>query len=210
VTTLFDPSALVPAPASQPGAGPRPRVIGLDLSLTCTGIASITLPTDNDGRPTVDLLDKLKYRHTGRSHMRLSWLRCEIADRTDGAALVVVEGPAYGRGAQAGHHELAGLWWIITHHLWRRQIPYAVCPPKVRAMYATGNGNAEKGEVRSGVAQHFGVECEGTGRYDKADALSMAALGAHWLGYPLADLPDRHTRALAGVAWPDTVPAVAR
>ncbi|MFJ7070147.1 hypothetical protein [Streptomyces sp. NPDC101115] len=178
-----------------PAAVTKPLVIGLDLSLTSTGIAG------------VDWADQLKPRTKG--HRRLSWLRMEIFDRTKAADLVVVEGPAYNRGAQAGHHELAGLWWLITHDLWRRDVPYAVCPPQQRAMYATGKGNAAKGEVRDGVQRHFGVECEGAGRYDKADAVAMACLGAHWLGYPVAALPAAHTRALDGVAWPETLPAVA-
>lgn len=189
-----------PAPgqtACRPAAGgTRPLVIGLDLSLTSTGVAG------------VDWAEALKPRHKG--HRRLSWLRSEIWDRTKNADLVVVEGPAYGRGSQAGHHELSGLWWMITHDLWRRDLPYAVCPPKVRAMYATGSGNAGKGEVRDGVRRHFGVECDGASRYDKADAVTMAVLGAHWLGYPVADLPASHTRALGSVAWPANVPVVAR
>ncbi|WP_246094867.1 hypothetical protein [Streptomyces roseicoloratus] len=178
-----------------PAAGTKPLVIGLDLSLTSTGIAG------------VDWADQLKPRNKG--HRRLSWLRMEIFDRTKAADLVVVEGPSYGHGALAGHHELAGLWWLITHDLWRRDLPYAVCPPAQRAMYATGKGNASKGEVRDGVQRLFGVECEGAGRYDKADAVSLACLGAAWLGYPAADLPATHTRALNGVAWPNTIPAVA-
>lgn len=175
--------------------GPRPLVVGLDLSLTSTGVAG------------VDWADQLKPRTKG--HKRMSWLLMEILDRTKSADLVVVEGPSYGHGAMAGHHELAGLWWLVTHALWRRDLPYAVCPPAQRAMYATGKGNASKGEVRDGVREYFGVECEGAGRYDKADAVAMACLGAHWLGYPVTILPDAHTRAVRGVAWPETIPAVA-
>jgi hypothetical protein len=196
--TLFSletPAAGLTARPAAAGAT-RPLVIGLDLSLTSTGVAG------------TDWAETLKSRHKG--HKRLSWLRMEIYDRTKAADLVVVEGPSYGHGAMAGHHEMAGLWWIVTHDLWRRDIPYAICPPKVRAIYATGNGNAGKGEVRDGVRTWFGVECDGADRYDKADAVTMACLGAHWLGYPIADLPDTHTRALAGVAWPENIPAVAR
>ncbi|TXS13394.1 hypothetical protein EAO71_35740 [Streptomyces sp. ms191] len=179
-----------------PAAGTtRPLVIGLDLSLTSTGIAG------------VDWADAIKPRQKG--HMRLSWIRCEIADRIRLADLVVVEGPSYKHGHEAGAHERAGLWWLVTHDLWRRDLPYAVCPPAQRAMYATGKGNAGKGEVRDGVRTWFGVECDGAARYDMADAVSMAALGAHWLGYPVADLPDTHTRALNGVQWPEVIPAVA-
>ncbi|MCL7377431.1 hypothetical protein [Streptomyces sp. 35G-GA-8] len=199
MTTLFDPATpILPAPASA-GAGPRPLVIGIDPSLTSCGIAG------------ADWADALRPRKThNRGHLRLSWLRTEIADRTRAADLVVIEGPSYGHGAMAGHHEMAGLWWLIAHDLWRREIPYAVCPPSQRAMYATGKGNASKGMVRDGVRTHFGIECDGPGRYDQADAASMAHLGLHWLGYPTTELPPTHTRALGGVAWPEQTPVVAR
>jgi hypothetical protein len=45
----------------------------------------------------------------------------------------VVEGPRPvdygnqgGEGRQSGHHERAGLWWLVTHALWKRGIDYAV------------------------------------------------------------------------------------
>lgn len=180
----------------RPAAGPTPLVIGLDLSLTSTGIAG------------ADWADTLRTK--SRGHVRLAWLRQEITERVRLADLVVVEGPSYGHGAMAGHHEMAGLWWLVTHDLWRRRIPYAVCPPAQRAMYATGKGNASKGEVRDGVRQHFGIECEGPGRYDQADAASMAHLGLHWLGYPTTTLPTSHSRALTSVTWPEETPVVAR
>lgn len=188
MTALIDPTT----PAAT-----RPLVIGIDPSLTSLGIAG------------PDWADALRPRSGQRAHLRLSWLRSEVADRTRRADLVVIEGPSYGHGAQTGHHELAGLWWILTHDLWRRDIPVAVCPPAQRAMYATGTGNAAKGAVRDGVRRHFGIDCDGPGRYDKADAASMAALGMHWLGHPLADLPQSHTRALDGVKWPTQTVAVA-
>ena len=179
-----------------PAAGTnRPLVIGLDLSLTSTGIAG------------TDWADVIKPRVRG--HQRMSWLLMEILDRVKLADLVVVEGPSYKHGGEAGAHERAGLWWLVTHSLWRRDMPTAICPPAQRAMYATGKGNAGKGEVRDGVQRYFGVDCEGAGRYDKADAVSMACLGAHWLGYPVTVLPASHSRALNGVAWPETLPAVA-
>ena len=32
---------------------------------------------------------------------------------------------------------------------------------------------------------------------------SLVAMGLHWLGQPLADVPDSHRAALAGCQWPD-------
>lgn len=193
---------LVPAPGAWMATADRaPLVIGLDLSLTCTGVA---------GDGWADAL-----RCKGKGHHRLRWLREEVRERTRKADLVVVEGAAYGHGALAGHHELSGLWWLITQDLWEQKIPYAVVAPSSRIVYATGVGNpaqeyprsqrarVAKGMVRDAVAQRYGVECEGPGRYDKADAFILAAMGLHWAGWPLAVVPDTHSRALDAVAWPN-------
>jgi hypothetical protein len=66
----------------RPAAGPTPLVIGLDLSLTSTGIAG------------TDWADALRTK--GRGHVRLAWLRQEITERVRLADLVVVEGPSAG------------------------------------------------------------------------------------------------------------------
>lgn len=199
MSTLFDVAPAAPAPA--PAAGARPLVIGLDPSLTSFGIA---------GTDWADALRPTKL--TG--HTRLAWLLDEVTDRTKEADLVVIEGPAYGQQLQAGHHERAGLWWLITHALHRRNIPYAVCNPHNRTIYATGRANPAqdqpktkrariaKGMVHTFVVEHLGIWCEGAGRYDAADAAVFAAMGLDWLGYPLLELPVQQRRALDGVHWP--------
>lgn len=215
------PAITIPAPATGAGAGPRtlhavptpppaptPLVVGIDPSLRSLGLAG------------PGWTDALRTKATG--HHRMAWLRAEVADRTKAADLVVIEGPAHGQALQAGHHEMAGLWWILTHDLWRRKIPTAICSPHSRTIYATGAARHKdndgkwltarqvKGLVRDAVAERYGIECTGPARYDEADAYVMCALGLHWLGHPLAAVPDTHRRALEGVQWPDTVPAVAR
>ncbi|MFF0409725.1 hypothetical protein ACFYUY_04730 [Kitasatospora sp. NPDC004745] len=191
------------ATPTNPGPIPIPLVIGLDLSLTSTGIAG------------VDWADALRPRATLRGHARIDWHLREIRERTRRADLVLVEGPSHGHGRQAFHHELAGLWWHVTHMLWQRGIPYAVVPPSCRIVYACGRANpakdfpakgrslVAKGMVRDAVVQRYGLECEGAGRYDKADAAVMAHMGRDWLGQPVAPVPQTHRRALEGVAWPE-------
>jgi hypothetical protein len=198
----------VPAPASA-GAGPRPLVIGIDSSLTSLGIA------------TPDSADALRWKGSDRGHDRIEWLRTQVLDRSKAADLVVIEGPSYGSKMLPGQHELAGLWWILTHGLWRRGIPYAVASPHSRTIYATGaafpakdhpkdkRARIAKGMVHTFVAEKLGIWCEGSGRYDASDAATLAAMGMHWLGYPLTIVPASHARALDGVRWPD-LPAVAR
>lgn len=209
MTTLFDLT-----PAAPAAAGPRPRdiptVYGLDLSLTCTGIsngitAEALTPGQRDG------------------HDRLEFHRSAIRDRIpEETSLVVIEGPAMSLGYRPGVEEMTYLRGLVKHDLWRRRIPYAVCPPQHRIIYACGVANpakdypvnkrktVAKGMVRDAVLARYGVPCEGKGRYDQADSVILAAMGLHWLGWPLAVLPDTHRRALDGVTWPLNLPAVAR
>ncbi|WP_055696534.1 hypothetical protein [Streptomyces silaceus] len=208
--TLFDTTT----PAATTAAGPRPlqlpTVYGLDLSLTSTGISDGTtadalIPGDRAG------------------HDRLEFHRAAIRQRVpDDTSLVVIEGVAMSVGYRPGVEEMTYLRGLIRHDLWRRRIPFAICPPQHRIIYATGRANpakdhpaskrktVAKGMVRDAVIERYGVPCEGRGRYDQADATILAAMGLHWLGYPLAVLPDTHRRALDGVTWPLNVPAVAR
>lgn len=170
-----------------------PVVVGLDLSLTATGIAS-----------TKGWSETLK--PTGmRAHQRLAWLHAALRMHIPATVdLVVVEGPAYSRQAgQSGHHERAGLWWLITHRLlWGRDVPFAVAPPTSRARYATGRGNAGKDEVLLACDRRFGHLIAADDN-NAADAVVLAAMGADWLGHPLVDMPAANRKALDGVEWPE-------
>jgi hypothetical protein len=206
MSTLFD----VTAPAAA-AAGPRPLVIGIDSSLTSLGIA------------TPDSADALRWKDTSKGHPRVEWLRAEVMDRSKRADLVVIEGPSYGSKMLPGQHETAGLWWILTHGLWRLGIPYAVASPHSRTIYATGHAfpapkdqpkekraRIAKGMVHTFVVEQLGIWCEGAGRYDASDAATLAAMGLDWLGHPIVAVPKQQRRALDGVAWPTAVPLAAR
>lgn len=192
--TLFDQTPAAGL-TTRPAAGPTPLVVGLDLSLTCTGVAGL-------GWSAV-------VRTKTRGDTRLAYLIAEIASYIKAADMVVMEGPSYGHGAMAGHEDLAGLRVLVRQYCYRHAIPYGVVPPSSLKMFATGRGNATKGEVRSGVSDRYGHHTEGVGRYDQADAYTAMAMGLHHLGYPLADVPERAQAALAGCAWPETVAVAA-
>jgi Holliday junction resolvasome RuvABC endonuclease subunit len=173
-----------------------PTAIGLDLSLTGTGIAS------SKGWTRV-----LHPPAKARGHVRLDWIRDQVLEHVGSVHenLVVVEGPSYGnQGAQrqSGHHERAGLWWLITHALWKRGVDYAVASPASRAKYATGRGNAAKADVVREVTRRFDWFAGGE---DEADALVLAAMGADWLGAPIVDMPKTHRAALGPVRWPEAL-----
>jgi hypothetical protein len=189
---------------------PRPVVIGLDIALVNSGVAG------------ADWTDHIR---TGklRGEARLSEILERAASFYRHADLVLIEAPAFGRALQAGHDEMAAARWIIRLDLRRRGIPFAVVNPHSRTIYALGHARPKhpvsgraltaaeaKGAVRDAVAERYGLQTAGATRYDQADAFVLAAMGLHWLGYPLAPVPDTHSRALAGVAWPEQVPVVAR
>lgn len=180
--------------AAAPGAtvdpGARPLVIGLDLSLTCTGVA---------GAGWVDYIKPGKL--TG--HPRLAFLVDRVITFIKKADLVVIEGPSFGAGVRHRHEDLAGLRVMVRHACWRRSIPYAVVPPSNLKLYAAGRGNADKGEVRTAVHERYGIDCDGPARYDMADAYTLAAMGLHHLGVPLAEVPEKNATGLGGCAWPD-------
>ncbi|MEV7897270.1 RuvC family protein [Streptomyces cyaneofuscatus] len=190
--TLFDETPAVGLSPS-PAAVTQPLVIGLDLSLTCTGVA---------GAGWSDIV-----RTKRRGDDRLHYLATAVGDMVKRADLVVMEGPSFGHSGPRAHEDLSGLRVLVRLYCYRHRIPYGVVPPSSLKMFATGRGNATKGEVRSGVADRYGHHTEGVGRYDQADAYTAMAMGLHHLGHPLAPVPEKALRALAGCAWPDTVAA---
>jgi len=202
----------------------RLRVYGLDLSLTSTGVACVLDPVHDDAGPPRVWAETIKPRHrgherldelAGRIHTFIATARpgepgIDMTRPVPSYTFVVVEGPIYrvpkvkmGDGTREtslrGYHERAGLWWMITHRLWRLGIPVAVAPPSSIKLFATGKGNAAKDRVFASVVRKFpDVESN-----DEADALACAAMGAAHLGVPLVqyDTTLARERALAGVEW---------
>lgn len=198
MSTLAATSDLIPEAPAAPAAEPRPSllVVGLDLSLTCTGVAG------------VGWTDRIRTKLRGDE--RLAYLEAEIISFIRPADLVVMEGPSYGHSGPRFHEDLAGLRVLVRRYCHRHTIPYALVPPSNLKLYTTGRGNAAKGEVRSAIADRYGVHTEGVGRYDMADAYGALAAASDWLGQPLAVVPEKNRGALAGCQWPDREAVVAR
>jgi hypothetical protein len=185
----------------------QPRITALDLSLTGSGICHVRDGAVSDLgtiKPKPVNFAKLNpiTAQTAR-HGRMVLIKGQISVYRD-AHLFVIEGPSYGShsGSQSGHHERAGLWWLVTDWLYRQGIPYAVMSPNTRAKYATGKGNASKAEVLTAAIKRFGHLAD-IGDDNQADALIMACAAADHLGSPLAEVPALNRSALAAVAWPD-------
>jgi len=184
-------------------------VLGLDLSLTGTGIAEI-LPLNTTPGCRVHTLTPPRDKATG--HDRLQWIVEAVWDTFwlhAGARayplvvpLVVVEGPSYGSASgtrQGGHHERAGLWWLVTHKLWTEGVDVAVVAPAALKRYATGKGNASKDQVLAAAVRRWpDIDMDNNG----ADALWLAAMGRDHIGHPIVRMPAANRLALDAVAWP--------
>lgn len=181
----------------------RPRVVGLDLSLTSTGMsdgqthyATQTTPDQCDEERLNDII--LSVRH---------FLDC-AGGWDQYPNLVVIESSAYTSNHQKGHEELATIRRMARRDCWLRGIPFALVSPTTLKLYTTGSGMATKPEMLAalirdavGTAEELpGVKVK-DGRYDMADALALAAMGyAH---IHRLNEPEAHYRpALDTVKWP--------
>lgn len=185
-----------PLPGMQAAPDPGgPRVLGVDWSLTCTGLSTgywtDTVKSVPQGPATV------------AQRRRISQIVARITQTflTPSHALVVIEGPSYQSPAKGirGVWDRAWLYGLLIDRIDAAGIPIAVVPPTVLKKYVTGKGGASKALVMREIARRFPWF---DGEEDEADAMGLAAMGLDWLGCPLVDMPQSHRAALSGVEWP--------
>lgn len=157
--------------------------VGLDLSLTSSGLARITWSLDRvvaetwrRGEDGVTLLD-VPGRNRAVRH-----LAADVLAYADHCDLVVIEGPSM-NSRSTSDHERAYLWWSVVDRLLRREVPLVVVTPHQRAKWATGKGNDGKTAVAIAAGRMWP---EVTIRDDnEADALVLATIGMQILDGPL-------------------------
>lgn len=168
---------------------PRLRVVGLDLSLTSTGISdgqSVYAIQTKPGPELEDRMDRIVSQCIGLVKSPMQW----TDDFPEGrrADLVVLEGAAYGAKGNAVD-QLAGLRWLVRWHLWSQDVPFVVVTPSALKNYTTGMGNATKAEMVRAVQARHGLSLAHVtlkaGRSDMADAYALAAMGYARYGQPL-------------------------
>lgn len=192
------------------------HVLGLDLGLAHIGAARLFHPvaaerdelprllsTERRSSPTVHGRAPIEQR-SRRISDAARWAASRASSST---VLVVIEAPAY--AAQHGQpHERGGVWWRVVEQLVAWDLPVAVVPPKTAKRHATGNGNAEKVDVRRAMAQaHPGCGLDRVS-LDESDAAALVTIGADWLGWPIRSAAIaldlwNDGRVLEGASWPD-------
>lgn len=174
------------------------NVVGLDLSLTATGMATAA------GTEVLRAGDR-------RGCERLAWIRDQVMRRASPpdipwdampvppADLVVVEGYSYASANQA--HQVGELGGVIRVALHEAGIPFVDVAPAALKKYATGNGGAGKAEVLAAAIRRLGY----SGHDDnEADALWLRSMALDWYrAGPGVGLPKAQRAVLAKVDWPE-------
>ncbi|MFJ1461813.1 hypothetical protein [Nocardia sp. N2S4-5] len=172
-------------------------IVGLDLSLTSTGIAVI-----GTGRPwcaTIESSGKADAPWESR-YRRLGDLVLRVRAAITPGAFVVLEAPAYSR-TTGSQHDRSGLWWMVHDRLVGSGCTVLPVGPNLRAKYATGKGNAGKDAVLAAAVRRY-ADIAITGN-DTADAVVLAAIGCRLLGRPIDDpMPKTHLAALDTIRIP--------
>ena len=110
--------------------------MGIDVSLTSTGVAHVTADTCTTTvvRTKGKIADPIAV-----TVERIGFIVEQIDPWLIPGALVVVEGPSYG-STGGKEWDRAGLWHRIVAQAHAKGCPVAVVPPKVRAKWAAGHG----------------------------------------------------------------------
>jgi Holliday junction resolvasome RuvABC endonuclease subunit len=160
-----------------------PRVVGLDLSMTATGIA------DADG-----ITSTVKPRRVGDA--RLTEIRDEVRVAVYGSDFVVIEDlPTHAHGAG-----ITGMVHGAIRAMLQSGPPYVLVTPATLKKFATGRGNAGKPEMAVALFKRAGLELADD---NQVDAWWLRAAGLTILGHPPVQVPAAQTGALAALdaAW---------
>jgi len=164
------------------------NVIGLDLSLTSTGVSGngtmAVISTPTKGAERLHLMSMMIMEHFSDINKKVA----------------IIEGYSFAsRNSQA--HSIGELGGVVRVELWRRNIPYIEVPPTARAKFATGKGNASKIEVMSAVSARTGTVWSGPGADDMCDAWILEEMGLCAQGQERFEWPHQNRSALESIDW---------
>lgn len=178
------------------------RTVGIDLSLTATGVAYSDGQCFEEGKPGVTSLS-VADQIIHLDNLARWAIKLAIDFRPDG---VCIEGLDMSR-PYGGLIERVVAWWKVVEALsWVPSLRIWVAQSPQVKMYATGKGSGDKKAVLRAIQAHWPL-FDVRNSDNRADAASCALIAAHKLGEPIpasfsdagGTLPGTHLRALAPV-----------
>lgn len=196
MTTTTVPGLLAPgalSPLADPVAAPAGlRVLGLDLSLTSTGVC---LPDGTTYRIKTRQKDGDRRLVVIRDSIRTAL----AAHRPHLAVIEDLPKHAMAAGLTAKVHG------AVLPELLDAGVPYAYVVPATLKSYACDKGNADKSEMAAAAYLAAGVEFADDKGGDQCDAWWLRAAAHHHYGQPLFSLPEAQRARLSKVDWPAEV-----
>ena len=145
------------------------QVVGLDLSLTGTGVCLYSSGTIESY--TIDTQKRLGMD-------RIDYIVSKCLDAASSCDVIVMEDLALqSRNGKA--MERAGLAYVLRWRLWKVGKPFILVAPGALKKFVAGKGNAEKDKMILEVYKRFGIEAADN---NQADAIGLAYIGAAYLG----------------------------
>lgn len=164
------------------------RVVGLDLSLTSTGVC------DDEGARRLQVPLPKNATETQRAR-RLRDLSVLVDRACRDADLVVMEGHSF--HSQNTHaHSMGELHGVVKVCLLQRGVPFVIVAPTQLKKFATGRGNADKDAVLVAAVNH-GAKVNNT---DCADAWWLRAMALHHYRGTASNEVRRNV--LSAIRWP--------
>lgn len=178
------------------------KIMGVDLSITCTGVA---YPDTS--------VQALKPKVKGDARLEYLADHIGLAARTSGAELVVIEGLG-GRYLGEASRVIPMLHGAVRLELMRSKVPYMLLSPSSLKKFATGNGSADKTGMALAALKRLGREYATSDECD-AEWLRIAGrfaygLGEHLGGGRVLQMPQENLKALRWsitkrepIVWPE-------
>lgn len=162
----------------------KSKVVGLDLSITASGICASNGET---------------YTVGGKSNLgdeRLVIIKIAILDNLDADYYIIEDLPthAHGSGITGMVHG------VVRSTLLENQKKYVLVPPASLKKYATGKGNANKVDMAISLYERFKIKLKDD---NQVDAFWLRLMGLDYFDIEKINLPQANKSVFEKINWGD-------
>lgn len=195
-----------PATPTAGGVAPMTVVLGIDPSLSATGLAVWRDdPAAHQGVHTT--VTTLETSPDDPAELRWHQILTRIWPHiVPGQTCAVIEGPVDRPGRGATTQALAELRGPLRYGLWLRGVPFVQPRPTTVKGFA-GNGSWGKETMLVAARSQLSTPVGYPRTFDEADALWCLAMGLYRAGHHVVDRTIKRDAHVEGVDWPMSWPS---